>query len=111
MARQLPGDGGARLRAGGTTTLDADEPAGPTHDGDPGRSIGQNVGARSSSQVFTWLLSPAWVWIAPRCLGSQEFGAVPLAGDARRSGRLFRGAGTSSVGQYGTRRISRDTRQ
>jgi O-antigen/teichoic acid export membrane protein len=76
-------------------TIEAGEPASPVGDSGSGRSIGQNVGALLSSQLFTWMLSTIWVWLVPRYLGAEAFGELSLAGSIWLIAGVFAALGTS----------------
>jgi O-antigen/teichoic acid export membrane protein len=78
-------------------TVEAGEPTGPVHDGAPKRSVGQNVGALLSSQLFTWVFSTIWVWIVPRYLGAESFGELSLASSIWMIAGVFAAFGTSMM--------------
>ena len=78
-------------------TIEADEPAGPVDHDPPRRSIGQNVGALVTSQLFTWVLSTIWVWIVPRYLGAEAFGELSVAGSIWAMAIVFAMFGSSMM--------------
>lgn len=43
------------------------------------RSVASNIGALMTSQMMTWILSTALIWVVPRYLGPEAFGSLRLA--------------------------------
>ncbi len=58
---------------------ETDSDTSPVTTGQPRRSVGKNIGALMSSQVVTWTLTTALVWVVPRYLGAEAFGSLRVA--------------------------------
>lgn len=75
----------------------SDDDVGEAVDSGPNRSIGRNIGALLSSQLVTWTLTTALVWVVPRYLGAEAFGSLSIANSLWMIAGILASFGTSTL--------------